>query len=215
MAGDRDESLRELRLIHPSEPEDVRRAAFESMLGRRAGWWGSGTLTNFALAASRIEAARTLGRAGRGIDRLDWEGIALQALLTLYDEGHRVTRSPRAWLRAVIRYQVCQAVRRESFHLAHARIDHLSGAELPSTRVASPALRAAPLESPAVEGALAALPPALQSVARLYVCDRLGRPEIRRLLGISDAVLRGRLLRLRSRLTRMLSTAAQSALENP
>jgi hypothetical protein len=64
--------------------------------------------------------------AGRGLDTIDWEGIALQASLTLYDEGHRVTRSPRGWLRAVIRHLVCQSVRRESFHLAHARIDHFA-----------------------------------------------------------------------------------------
>jgi DNA-directed RNA polymerase specialized sigma24 family protein len=214
-AGDRQASWSELRLLHPGRPEEVRRSAFESMLRRHDGWWGSGTLKNFALASSRAEAARVLGSARGTVDRIDWEGIALQALLTLYDEGYRVTRSPRGWLRAVIRYQVCQVVRRESFHLAHARIDQLSGAELSSTSVARRTSRNGPLEGSAVEGALANLPPALQSVAKLYVCDRLGRSEVRRLLGISDTVLRGRLLRLRSRLARMLSAAAPSALGNP
>lgn len=209
-ASDPQASLRELRLLHPSEPEEVRRAAFESMLYRRGGWWGSGTLTDFALASSRAEAARVLGRARGGLDTIDWEGIALQALLTLYEEGYRVTRSPRGWLRAVIRYQVCHAVRRESFHLAHARIDQLSGVELSSTSIDRRTLGRRTLEVSAVEGALAGLPPALQSVAKLYVCDRLGRSEVRRVLGISDAVLRGRLLRLRLHLARMLSSAPSS-----
>jgi DNA-directed RNA polymerase specialized sigma24 family protein len=199
-------SLRELRLLHPDEPEDTRRAAFESMVHRPSGWWGSGTLTSFALASSRGEAARVLGGAGGGLDTIDWEGIALQALLTLYDEGYRVTRSPRGWLRAVIRHLVCQSVRRESFHLAHARIDHLPGVNFSST--SSVDHRRSPyaaMEAKTMEGALADLPPALQSVAKLYVCDRLGRSEVRRALGISDTVLRGRLLRLRSRLAQMLS----------
>jgi DNA-directed RNA polymerase specialized sigma24 family protein len=213
--GDLQASLRELRLLHPSQPEDVRRAAFEAMLHRRGGWWGSGTVTNFALASSRAEAARMLGGAGGGLDTIDWEGIALQALLTLYDEGYRVTRSPRGWLRAVIRYQVCRAVRRESFHLAHARIDQLSGVELSSTSIEGRTSRYAALEVTAIAGALADLPPALRSVAKLYVCDRLGRSEVRRVLGISDVVLRGRLLRLRSRLARMLSNATPPALGHP
>jgi DNA-directed RNA polymerase specialized sigma24 family protein len=146
-----------------------------------------------------------LGGAGRGLDTIDWEGIALQALLTLYDEGHRVTRSPRGWLRAVIRHLVCQSVRRESFHLAHARIDHLPGVDFSSTSIDHRRSPSAAVEAKKIEGALPDLPPALQSVAKLYVCDRLGRSEVRRALGISDTVLRGRLLRLRSRLAQMLS----------
>lgn len=212
--GDRQASLRELRLLHPTEPEDVRRAAFESMLHRRVGWWGSGTITNFALASARAEAARAL-RARGGPDTIDWEGIALQALLTLFEEGYRVRRSPRGWLRAVIRHKIFQAVRRESFHLAHARIDQLSGVQLSSRSIEGRTSRQAALERTAVEGALADLSPALMSVAKLYVCDRLGRPEVRRALGISDAVLRCRLLRLRSRLAQILSNAASTALEHP
>jgi DNA-directed RNA polymerase specialized sigma24 family protein len=208
-------SLRELGLLHPDEPEEVRRAAFESLLRRRGGWWGTGTITDFALASSRGEAARVL-RARGAPDTIDWEAIALQSLLTLFQEGYRVTRSPRAWLRAVIRHQICHAVRRESFHLAHARIDQLSGVELSTTALAEgPRSGRASLEGTAVEGALAHLPPALQSVAKLYVCDRLGRREVRSVLGISDVVLRGRLLRLRSRLTQMLSNAAPPALGHP
>jgi DNA-directed RNA polymerase specialized sigma24 family protein len=212
VVGDLQASLRELQLLHPDEPEDTRRAAFESMVHRPSGWWGSGTLTSFALASSRGEAARVLVGAGGGLDAIDWEGIALQALLTLYDEGHRVTRSPRGWLRAVIRHLVCQSVRRESFHLAHARIDHLPGVDFSSTSIDHGRSPHAAVEAKTIEGALADLPPALQSVAKLYVCERLGRSEVRRVLGISDTVLRGRLLRLRSRLAQMLSN--QSAPES-
>jgi DNA-directed RNA polymerase specialized sigma24 family protein len=212
-ARDVDASLQELRLLHPSEPEHVRRAAFDAMLHRRGGWWGSGTITNFALACARGEAARAL--RARGVpDTIDWEGIALQALLTLFEEGYRVTRSPGGWLRAVIRYQIYQAVRREAFHLAHARIDQLSGVEFSSTSIDGRTSRQAALEVAALEGALPDLPPALLSVAKLYVCDRLGRREVRQALGISDTVLRGRLLRLRSRLARMLSNTNPS-LEHP
>jgi DNA-directed RNA polymerase specialized sigma24 family protein len=214
VAADVQASLRELQLLHPNEPEDLRRAAFETMLRRRGGWWGAGTITDFALVSSRAEAARVLRTRG-GPDTIDWEGIALQALLTLFEEGYRVTRSPRGWLRAVIRYQTCQAVRRESFHLAHARIDQLSGVELSTTSIDGPPRRHASMEVTAIEGALAHLPPALQSVAKLYVCDRLGRHEVRQVLGISDVVLRGRLLRLRSRLTQMLSNARPPALGRP
>src|SRR4051812_42860443 len=98
--SEHDPSRIELRIVQDTSTlDDDRRAAFDRLLHLDGGWWGRGSLIEFARTVSRCTARKLLVGTGLSADVLDWELIADEALVTLFTCGHGITQCPRLWLR--------------------------------------------------------------------------------------------------------------------
>ena len=183
--------------------EAQRHAAFEQMLGLPAGWWGERSLTLFATACA-LSTARVLTRQKNlPLDSVDWESVATDSLVVLYNEAEAIHSSPRAWLKGVIRNLVLNEIRQEFRERAASAVSddrHSREQDEPSS---DGAIGSADAEEPADERvlrAIQALPPSLSTVGRLLFVDRLSRHEIAEMLGLTSEALRQRIHRLREQL---------------
>jgi DNA-directed RNA polymerase specialized sigma24 family protein len=181
-----DPSIEEFRIVcDPSQPEGVRRAAFASMLHRERGWWGSGSLRRYTTTTARLCARNSLRRHNVSIDLLDWEGIADDSLLILYNRGHRIAQSPRNWLHGVIRNLVVTESRRILQHLQAPPEMLLSGGRGEETPESVD-----PARSNALRSAIRDLPRALRRFAALHFLQGLSRKETQTALATTAANIR-------------------------
>ncbi len=192
------------KISDASLQESERLAAFEHMLALSGGWWGPGTLRDFA----KVCALAALRRGRRdAVDRIDWEGIADEALVVLYRKASTI-ENPRAWLNGVVRILIKREM--EDFNL-ELNADELLDihAETMPTAFEEEIERAAMEDEPAREAAPALLeaiqqlPPSLQRVAMETLVNGLSRRKTCELLGIGAGTLRQRLQRMRARLRKL------------
>jgi DNA-directed RNA polymerase specialized sigma24 family protein len=184
-------------------PLEDRLAAFERMLARTSGWWGSDvSLRDFTTAAAVGVVRTKLGeRAG---DRIDTEGIADEALVVFFKKSGTITESPRGFLKGVVRNLVIREI--EDFY------PELIGRELSEEPTHELADGHGDHVTPSADGrvgeeqdrllseALPKLAPALRAVAECLLVRRMSRKETCATLGISPETLRKRYQRMRAAL---------------
>jgi|SoiMethySBSTD1v2_1073268.scaffolds.fasta_scaffold00306_42 RNA polymerase sigma factor (sigma-70 family) len=197
-----DLSLKALDILQDhaaTEPE--RHAAFAQMLELPAGWWGDRPLALFANACALATARVLARRKGLPLDAVDWESIAIDALVTLYNDAEAIHSSPRGWLKGVIYKMVLNEIReefrsRDAGAIAHER--------LPSVQEESELAEQQEAADERLLRAIQSLPPSLAVVARLLFIERLSRREISETLGLTSETLRQRIHRLRETLAEEL-----------
>jgi DNA-directed RNA polymerase specialized sigma24 family protein len=125
-----DPSLDTLRTLQDETlSESERRKAFGQMLTLDKGWWGEGSLVQFARTAARMSVRRTLASKILSPDQVDWGGVADDALIILFQSAHQIKDAPGNWLAGVIRNLVKNEVKRlwrqatHSSDLLHGTVD--------------------------------------------------------------------------------------------
>jgi DNA-directed RNA polymerase specialized sigma24 family protein len=178
-------------------PLAVRMKAFEQMLEQENGWWGRGTLLDFTRAVSLGRTRKWSSIYNLAPDALDWEGIAHEALLELFENAAKIHGHPRAWLVGVIGI----LIKREWTD----RWPMLSGKEVPENATLlsqdddSKELRGEEQEF-IVRETILHLTPALKQVGELLYLEYCSRTEIKDKLQIREDVLRKRIERVRKAL---------------
>lgn len=185
-----DPSLADLAVLQdPNSTPDERACAFNRMLNRPRGWWGDGSLLRFAMAVAKLETRKRLFPYGLPIDLIDWESIANEALVVLFERAGKIQGSPKAWFWGVIKNLVRYEIR-QSWELLTAE---------------RPEIMPEPEHSPregrflafddAVRRAIGELPDSYRVVLQLYFNERLTAKEIADVLRISYAAARQRFSR--------------------
>ena len=120
-----------LGLLQDSEilSREQREQAFEALLALRAGWWGSGRLVAFVMAVALRETRLRLGSGNEG--RLDWEGIADEALVLLFNRAHTIESAPKNWLWGVVKRLIAQEVRKHWPELIASEVSEFEPARVP------------------------------------------------------------------------------------
>jgi DNA-directed RNA polymerase specialized sigma24 family protein len=209
-----DASKSELELLRDrSQPEHVRAAAFASMLRRSSGWWGNGPITHHARAVARSCTRSALSSRNIGIDAIDWETVADDALLILFKRATRITHSPRGWLHGVIR----NLVAKESEEIGrYIPLEDAGCLFAPTEFVEDPSASAKREERwKFVRAAVDQLPPRLQEFALLHLVEGRTREEVRTCLSITAANARIRHKRAIEHLRKALECARAGTNVNP
>src|SRR5262245_6726884 len=105
-----DRSLELLATLRdPEDDSSTKDQAFEELLDLPSGWWGTHPLLRFAEAYALYSVRRILG-SRFSADQIDWEGIAVEALLVLRKSAGSIRGSAESWFRGVIKNLVAQEV---------------------------------------------------------------------------------------------------------
>jgi len=177
----------------------ARQNAFEEILALDRGWWGPYPLRDFAKAVALAEAKRIMGYAE--VDRVDWEGIADDALVVLLDKASSISKSPREWFKGVVRMLVLREVERFWSDIT-AKVIPLSTPACEQDPAEQERREEETLaEQDALICAIQTLPDALRVVAQLLLIERCTRPDICLRLGLEPATLRKRIGRMEKALT--------------
>jgi RNA polymerase sigma factor (sigma-70 family) len=176
-----------------------REQAFEDLLALREGWWGSGRLVTFVMAVALREARLRLGRGNE--DRLDWEGIADEALVLLFNRAHTIESAPKNWLWGVVKRLTAQEVRKSWPELVASEVSESQ----PARESVDPDMDAdeekrQQQRHERISAAVRQLPPTLREVAQLTFLESCDREEVCERLGITPATARKRFQRLRQSL---------------
>ena len=70
------------------------RKEFEQLLAESGGWWGHGSLIHFARFTAMATVRRLLTPHRLSVDQIDWESIANEALLILFQQAPRILHHP-------------------------------------------------------------------------------------------------------------------------
>jgi RNA polymerase sigma factor (sigma-70 family) len=207
-------ALEVLRSASASELQ--RQQAFERLLALNRGWWGNQPLMLFA-SAYALATARVLTRQrGIPVDSVDWESVATESVVVLYNGARRISESPASWLRGVIRNHVLDEIRNYYADVPAMRLSRGETEDL-SDSVPASEPSSEPYDTDASDRLIAAiqrLPPSLRNVAHLLLIDRCSRKDIATLLDIRQDTLRQRIKRLTERLTLELQAISISRLES-
>lgn len=177
------------------------------MLALPAGWWGKRRLVTFVMAVALREARARLGRGNE--DRIDWEGIADEALVVLFGSAHKIEGSPKSWLWGVIENLVSQEIRKFWPEVTASEVPNTAQAREPDDEEAVEDRERRERErQDLLLDAIMTLPATLRVVAQLYFVERFNRDEIAGRLGIPAPTLRKRFQRMRQMLQAILNKAA-------
>jgi len=197
-----DQSLDCLDVMRDPQSDPVEReAAFALMMSLPSGWWGSRKLYDFAVACTFACARYKLAPHNISVDRIDFEGLASEGLMILYNKAAAIKESPKSWLAGVLKNLVKSEIRR--------RWEELTAEEMPEDMLASDELAEADKSSLALDDkvidAIRRLSPALRAVAELHFIHQVSRHELALYIEVSEETLRKRLLRARGALQRTLA----------
>ena len=171
-----------LQQLTRSAPDENKHAAFARLLALDRGWWGTGSLRDFAQAATLAAARR------RSAGSIDWRSIADEVLMRLFSAAGSINTDPRQWLLDLADRLVAEETRsRHDVSLGERRGPAATLAHF--DRIIGTISHLA--------DAIRRLPDEDRIVVYYYVFEQYSRADISRLLEITLAELAERLERIR------------------
>jgi DNA-directed RNA polymerase specialized sigma24 family protein len=197
-----------------STADDLERAIEATLNLPGPGWWCPERRVGLLPFAFSFALARARDVKGVSPDYIDWEGVAVEAIVQLRDRARCINGDDAGpWFRQMLANLISREVRTQ-WRLATA--EELTDDHAPSV---TPDFDGAAAEEDAVGDAddsdlaarltamIAGLPPSLRVTAALYLIERLDRDEIRSRLMISAELLRQRITRIHKALKHELREA--------
>jgi RNA polymerase sigma factor (sigma-70 family) len=180
-------------LRNPKADVAAKEAAFALMMSLPSGWWGRRKLYDFAAACTFACARYMLSPHGISVDRIDFEGLADEGLMILYNKAAAIEGAPKSWLAGVLKNLVKYEIRR--------LWDELKTEGMPEDVLTPDVMSEEEKSSLAIDDrivdAIRRLSPALRAVVELYYIHQVPRHELAAILNLSEETLRKRLVRAR------------------
>lgn len=207
--GEDDPSIRLLNILRDANIDRfTRERAFEELLNLPSGWWGNQRLIVFVRGVALAETRRRLVR--EGADRVDWEGLADEALVIFFDAASKMTSEPRAFLWGIVKNLVRHEICSNWPEISADELTDIVAEQLPrwvpipEADETALVLQEQEADHLAVEDellrAVSALPPALRIVVQLVLIEHMSPEDVCAQLQIKPTTFRKRFQRAREAL---------------